>query len=117
MNIRFSSLADRSLIVVSNWSRFGAPGAFHSKNNSRHLRVVILGDDLARVAGLHVEAHGAGLDAGDVEEVLDQFEELFTQSPPDTQERFAQLLAQLDRIPDRSDAADPLEWDEHGLPK
>jgi antitoxin VapB len=31
--------------------------------------------------------------------------------------RLAALLAQLDRIPDRSDATDPLAWDEHGLPK
>jgi antitoxin VapB len=31
--------------------------------------------------------------------------------------RIAAILAQLDRIPDRSDAFDPLEWDEHGLPK
>lgn len=31
-------------------------------------------------------------------------------------ERLAALLAQLDRIPDRPDAADPLPWDEHGLP-
>jgi len=31
--------------------------------------------------------------------------------------RMAVLLAQLDRIPDRADAFDPLEWDDHGLPK
>ena len=31
--------------------------------------------------------------------------------------RLEALLAQLDRIPDRSDAADPLAWDAHGLPK
>lgn len=31
--------------------------------------------------------------------------------------RLAALLAQLDRIPDRADASDPLQWDEHGLPK
>ena len=30
--------------------------------------------------------------------------------------RMAALLAQLDRIPDRPEAADPLPWDEHGLP-
>jgi antitoxin VapB len=30
--------------------------------------------------------------------------------------RMAALLAQLDRIPDRPDATDPLPWDEHGLP-
>lgn len=32
-------------------------------------------------------------------------------------DRLAALLAQLDRIPDRTDASDPLQWDEHGLPK
>jgi antitoxin VapB len=31
--------------------------------------------------------------------------------------RMAALLAQLDRIPDRSDAHDPLLWDDQGLPK
>jgi antitoxin VapB len=31
--------------------------------------------------------------------------------------RMAALLAQLDRVPDRADAFDPLEWDAHGLPK
>jgi len=31
--------------------------------------------------------------------------------------QLAALLAQLDRIPDRADASDPLQWDEHGLPK
>ena len=31
--------------------------------------------------------------------------------------RLAALLAQLDRIPDRADASDPLQWEEHGLPK
>jgi len=30
--------------------------------------------------------------------------------------RMAALLAQLDRIPERPDATDPLPWDEHGLP-
>jgi antitoxin VapB len=29
----------------------------------------------------------------------------------------AALLAQLDRVPDRADAHDPLEWDGAGLPK
>ncbi len=39
-------------------------------------------------------------------------------APPSKQAaRLAALLAQLDRIPDRSDAANPLDWDEHGLPK
>lgn len=31
--------------------------------------------------------------------------------------QLAALLAQLDRIPDRPDATDPLAWDELGLPK
>ena len=40
-----------------------------------------------------------------------------TLRPAQQSERLAALLAQLDRIPDRSDATDPLPWDEHGLPK
>jgi antitoxin VapB len=31
--------------------------------------------------------------------------------------RMAALLAQLDRVPDRTDAFDPLEWDAQDLPK
>jgi len=31
--------------------------------------------------------------------------------------RMEALLAQLDRIPDRQGAHDPLQWDELGLPK
>ena len=31
--------------------------------------------------------------------------------------RIEALLKQFDRIPDRADAHDPLEWDAHGLPK
>jgi antitoxin VapB len=31
--------------------------------------------------------------------------------------RMAALLAQLDRVPDRPDAFNPLEWDDQGLPK
>ena len=37
--------------------------------------------------------------------------------PGDQRTRMAALLAQLDRIPDRTDATDPLDWDEHGLPQ
>ncbi len=36
---------------------------------------------------------------------------------PASMARFNAILAQLDRIPDRPDAPDPLEWDEHGLPR
>ena len=35
----------------------------------------------------------------------------------DQMTRMTALLAQLDRIPDRTDATDPLDWDEHGLPR
>ncbi len=35
---------------------------------------------------------------------------------PDQAGRMAALLAQLDRIPDRKDAVDPLAWDDQGLP-
>lgn len=35
----------------------------------------------------------------------------------DQMTRMTALLAQLDRIPDRADATDPLDWDEHGLPR
>jgi antitoxin VapB len=31
--------------------------------------------------------------------------------------RMAALLAQLDRVPDRVEAFDPLQWDSAGLPK
>ncbi len=40
-----------------------------------------------------------------------------TTGTSDKAERIAALLAQLDRIPERADAFDPLEWDGHGLPK
>ena len=33
------------------------------------------------------------------------------------QGRMVALLAQLDRLPDREDAFDAVEWDLHGLPK
>lgn len=35
----------------------------------------------------------------------------------DSDKRVAALLAQLDRLPDRADAFDPMDWDEQGLPK
>jgi antitoxin VapB len=31
--------------------------------------------------------------------------------------RFDAILDQIDRIPDATEAIEPLEWDEHGLPK
>ncbi|CDS48432.1 hypothetical protein [Polaromonas sp. CG9_12] len=35
----------------------------------------------------------------------------------DGDKRVAALLAQLDRVPDRADAFDPMDWDGQGLPK
>jgi antitoxin VapB len=32
-------------------------------------------------------------------------------------QRFDAILSQIDRIPDQSADFDPLEWDEHGLPR
>lgn len=50
-----------------------------------------------------------------VERALDQL--ISTSEGADNQsERFDALLAQLDRIPDRPDAFDPLQWDDRGLP-
>jgi len=37
--------------------------------------------------------------------------------PGKLRDRIDALLEQIDRIPDRSDAFDPLDWDERGLPK
>jgi antitoxin VapB len=37
--------------------------------------------------------------------------------PGDAWERFDAILAQIDRIPEVPDGFDPLEWDEHGLPR
>ncbi len=51
-----------------------------------------------------------------VERAVDRLLEDATQPALQT-ERMAALLAQLDRIPERSDATDPLPWDDHGLPK
>jgi antitoxin VapB len=35
----------------------------------------------------------------------------------DNPRRLTNLLAQLDQIPDRPDAFEPLDWDAQGLPK
>ena len=40
-----------------------------------------------------------------------------TMGKADGGNRVAALLAQLDRIPERADALDPMQWDEHGLPR
>ena len=65
-------------------------------------------DRLAKIAGLSKTAA--------VERAVDR---LLSEAGGATvaAERMAALLAQLDRIPDRRDAFDPLEWDEQGLPQ
>lgn len=40
-----------------------------------------------------------------------------TQRAASPKPRLRALLAQIDRIPDRRDATDPLDWDESGLPR
>jgi antitoxin VapB len=51
-----------------------------------------------------------------VERALDRL--IAATSPASDQtRRMAALLAQLDRLPERADAFDPLPWNEHGLPK
>lgn len=54
-----------------------------------------------------------------VDRALDRLIDEIGETPGATDQtaRMAALLAQLDRIPDRADASDPLAWDEHGLPR
>ena len=35
----------------------------------------------------------------------------------DAWDRFHAILAQIDRVPRLSEPAEPLEWDEHGMPR
>ena len=53
-----------------------------------------------------------------VERAVDRLasETLAAADPARTAAPMAALLAQLDRIPDRADAFDPLPWDPLGLP-
>lgn len=38
-------------------------------------------------------------------------------APAATRGRIEALLGQIDRVPDRPDAFEPIEWDENGLPR
>lgn len=69
--------------------------------------VVAKVERLARATGLTKTAV--------VEKAIDRLS-IETQGVADTG-RLAALLAQLDRVPDRADAHDPLQWDAQGLPK
>ena len=69
--------------------------------------VVAKVERLARAIGLSKTAV--------VERAIDQLASQ-TQTSEDSG-RMAALLAQLDRVPDRADSFDPLEWDSAGLPR
>jgi antitoxin VapB len=67
-------------------------------------------ETLARATGLtKTAAVEKAVDRLLAEQNLDQ--------PRGVWEQFDAILAQIDRIPDLPDAFDPLEWDEHGLPR
>ncbi len=52
-----------------------------------------------------------------VEKALDRLITETAMRAQGSDNRVAALLAQLDRIADRPDSFDPMEWDDHGLPK
>lgn len=65
---------------------------------------------LARATGLTKTAA--------VEKAVDQLlAEQDVAWPDGAWERFDAILAQVDRIPETPGGFDPLEWDEHGLPR
>lgn len=66
-------------------------------------------DRLARLTGLNKTAA--------VEKAVDRLLEETAPAATGSTDRLRRLLAQIDRIPDRADAIDPLLWDEHGLPR
>ena len=67
-------------------------------------------ETLARATGLSkTAAVEKAVDRLLAEQQLDQTAEVWR--------RFDALLAQMDQIPDLPTAFDPLEWDEHGLPR
>jgi antitoxin VapB len=70
--------------------------------------VVAKVEKLAKATGLSKTAA--------VERAVDRMLSESGQATP-AADRLIALLAQLDRIPERPGAADPLPWDEHGLPR
>jgi antitoxin VapB len=67
-------------------------------------------ETLARATGLtKTAAVEKAVDRLLAEQNLDQ--------PAGVWEQFDAILAQIDQVPDLPDAFDPLEWDEHGLPR
>jgi antitoxin VapB len=67
-------------------------------------------ETLARATGLTKTAA--------VEKAVDRLlAEQHLDQPTGVWEQFDAILAQIDQVPDVPDAFDPLEWDEHGLPR
>lgn len=66
-------------------------------------------DRLARLTGLNKTAA--------VEKAVDRLLKEAAPAATGSADRLRRLLAQIDRIPDRADAVDPLVWDEQGLPR
>ena len=67
-------------------------------------------ETLARATGLTKKAA--------VEKAVDRLlAEQNLDQPVGVWEQFDAILAQIDRVPDLPNAFDPLEWDEHGLPR
>ena len=67
-------------------------------------------ETLARATGLSKTAA--------VEKAVDRLlAENNLDQPPGVWEQFDAILVQIDQVPDLPTAFDPLEWEEHGLPR
>lgn len=71
------------------------------------------------VAKIEKLAQATGLSkTAAVEKAVDALlQQLPSRDADDIKARMDAILAQMDLIPERADAFDPLEWDENGLPK
>jgi antitoxin VapB len=73
----------------------------------------------AVIAKIEAPARATGLSkTAAVEQAIDRMlAEQQIARPGDAWERFDAIIAQIDRIPEVPGGFDPLEWDEHGLPR
>ena len=72
----------------------------------------------AVVAKIERLAKATGLSkTATVEKAVDRLLREESADQVDAGARMDALLAQIDRIPDQAAPFDPLEWDEHGLPR
>ena len=70
------------------------------------------------VAKIEALARATGLDkTAAVEKAVDRLLAEQNTGQGDLWRQFDAILAQIDQIPDLPGAFDPLEWDEHGLPR